>query len=380
MRYSNSRELESGINGYQRPRLLGITKVSLLMQLSKSFWPAVIQRVNAAAKRPDESSLLNALLLFIANAVSPSRNGTEAGKEALENGKGKIEVSPASEITSNSSPRETGSSLRGSVKTEPVSKPTSRGTDHLALGESERGASSLFLEAGASGESDGELSPFHKGELLVYPSGDFSECSSGEMSPLSNGELSPFPSSEISFFQEDNHPRHGKGGLIKAQSEKSRSLRTVAKIEQSGALAQQKVGALNGGHVGSRQASGEPANGPKNKAVAAESMQAEETQSREGTGKVQEKARALAGWGLSKIEREQLAIGLLTAGLSAAVAPLFSTPAALPALSVVGSLGVDIKGMEKVKHFCLERLTRTGAFVKPCSFSILNFRCSICQR
>lgn len=358
MRYGNSRELESGINGYQRPRLLGITKLSLLMQLSKSFWPAVIQRVNAAAKRPDESSLLNALLLFIANAVSPSRNGTEAGKEAPENGKGKIEVSPASEITSNSSPRETGSSFRGSVKKEPVSKPTSRGTDHLALGESEREASSLFLEAGASGESDGELSPFHKGELLVYPSGDFSECSSEEMSPLSNGELSPYPSSEISFFQEDNHPGHGKGGLGKAQSEKSGSvIKTVAKIEQSGALAQQKVGALNGGHVGSRQASGEPANGPKNKAVAAESMQAEETQTREGTGKVQERARARAGWGLSKIEREQLAIGLLTAGLSAAVVPLFSTPAALPALSVVGSLGVDIKGMEKVKHFCFERLT-----------------------
>jgi hypothetical protein len=347
------------------------------MQLSTSFWPAVIQRVNAAAKRPDEGPLLNALLLFIANAVSPSRNGTEAGREALNNGKGKIEESPSSETTVTSSPREIGNSLRGTVKTEPVSKPTSRGTDHLALEEFEREASSLFLEAGASGESDGELLPFHRGELLVYPSGDLSEYSNGEMSPVSNGELSPYPSSEISFFEEDNHPEHDKGGLSKAQSEKSGSvIRTVAKIEQSGAIAQQKVGGLKEGNVGSRQASGESAKGPKTKAAAAQSTQAEETHSIEGKGKVPEKARARAGWGFSKIEREQLVIGLLTAGLSAAVVPLFATPAALPALSVVGSLGVDIKGMEKVKHIYLEKLTLVfkALFVLDLRCLILTYR------
>lgn len=313
-------------------------------QVTKTLWPALIQRISAAAARPDEAALLNKLLLFVAKSLSPGHVGPESRAESEANGSKangtntdgqkwdaeagrKIRPTSASESDVGSE-----KSLVVGAAREGTSGRMGGGRNPL---EGNGNGKSLLLEGGTPGGSDAWDEASSMSEVAIYFGGDLSPYSSSERSPTTGGELSP-------YSYQDGRTEFSSSGKALVGPQK------VAQVMNSKALANAEPKTLIAPAM-----KGESGMSSVLPAVVSRSPAVSETTQRDGTARHGERVlegftRARAGWGLSRDERERLMTGLLRAGLSAAVVPLFATPAALPALSVVGSLGADLKEMDKV--------------------------------
>ncbi|GAQ79897.1 hypothetical protein KFL_000400410 [Klebsormidium nitens] len=314
-------------------------KMVTIDQLSKTFWPALIQRISAAAARPDEAALLNKLLLFVAKSLSPGHAGPEPRAEPETKG-----------TKANGTIAETGHKLRltsgsvgggGSEKSLVLGTPVERKNGRNDGGRIplEGNGSHLLLEGGAYDGSDEEDEASSTSEIAVYFGGDLSPYSASERSPTSGGELSPYS------YQDGRT----------ASSSSDRALfapQKMARVVNSKALAEpEPKESIPTKKAESERSAAESAKGNGIPAVLGTTER--DGMAGDGESVLGGFVRARASWKLSKDERERLMIGLLSAGLSAAVVPLFATPAALPALSVVGSLGADLKGMDKVTGLLL---------------------------